>query len=250
MIAVASATDGADVARGVVLVIAYCLGWESRSCCWPSAPRVRCRGLAGCGATPGRIQIFGGVLLILVGLALVTGLWNDFVSWVRDAFVSDVDGCRYDECCAFGYARNTWRTLTSMGTALVLLFLLALGRHSRCTAAAAQPEPGEGRPVHRRTSHHRTVAGPAAGFQVFSSFWFTAIYVLLFISLVGCLTPRLVEHARSLRATPVAAPRNLARLPKHHTAEVSRRAPTRSPPMCLSACGAGAASPTQGRRNH
>ena len=36
------------------------------------------------------IQIFGGVLLILVGLALVTGVWNDFVSWVRDAFVSDV----------------------------------------------------------------------------------------------------------------------------------------------------------------
>jgi cytochrome c biogenesis protein len=38
---------------------------------------------------------------------------------------------------------------------------------------------------------------------------------------VGCLTPRLIEQARSLRATPVAAPRNLARLPKHHTAEVS-----------------------------
>src|SRR6185503_6989469 len=48
-----------------------------------------------------------------------------------------------------------------------------------------------------------------------------AIYVLLFISLVGCLTPRLIEHARSLRATPVAAPRNLSRLPKHHAAEVS-----------------------------
>ena len=30
------------------------------------------------------------VLLILVGTALVTGLWNEFVSWVRDAFVSDV----------------------------------------------------------------------------------------------------------------------------------------------------------------
>ena len=36
------------------------------------------------------IQIFGGVLLIAVGLALLTGLWNDFISWVRDAFVSDV----------------------------------------------------------------------------------------------------------------------------------------------------------------
>ena len=56
---------------------------------------------------------------------------------------------------------------------------------------------------------------------MFSSFWFTAIYALLFISLVGCLTPRLIEHARTLRAAPVAAPRNLGRLPKHHTAEVS-----------------------------
>jgi len=37
-------------------------------------------------------------------------------------------------------------------------------------------------------------------FDVFSSFWFTAIYALLFISLVGCLTPRMLEHVRSLRA--------------------------------------------------
>lgn len=36
------------------------------------------------------IQIFGGVLLIVVGLALVTGVWNDFTSWVRDNFVTDV----------------------------------------------------------------------------------------------------------------------------------------------------------------
>ncbi|MDY6997647.1 MAG: cytochrome c biogenesis protein ResB, partial [Actinomycetota bacterium] len=62
-------------------------------------------------------------------------------------------------------------------------------------------------------------------FDVFSSFWFTAIYVLLFISLVGCLTPRMVEHVRSLRATPVPAPRNLSRLPKHHQAEVRGDAP-------------------------
>jgi cytochrome c-type biogenesis protein len=36
------------------------------------------------------IQIFGGVLLIADGLALATGAWNDFISWMRDAFVSDV----------------------------------------------------------------------------------------------------------------------------------------------------------------
>ena len=44
---------------------------------------------------------------------------------------------------------------------------------------------------------------------------------LLFVSLVGCLTPRMVEHARSLRATPVAAPRNLARLPKHASSQIA-----------------------------
>jgi cytochrome c biogenesis protein len=60
---------------------------------------------------------------------------------------------------------------------------------------------------------------------VFSSFWFTAIYVLLFVSLVGCLTPRLIEHFRSMRAVPVPAPRNLARLPKHHRAQVTADEP-------------------------
>jgi cytochrome c-type biogenesis protein len=30
------------------------------------------------------------VLLIAVGVALVSGGWNDFVSWLRDGFVSDV----------------------------------------------------------------------------------------------------------------------------------------------------------------
>jgi cytochrome c biogenesis protein len=58
-------------------------------------------------------------------------------------------------------------------------------------------------------------------FDVFSSFWFTAIYVLLFISLVGCLTPRTIEHIRSLRATPVPAPRNLSRLPRHAAGTVT-----------------------------
>ena len=90
VIAVASATDGANVARGVTLVIAYCLGlgvpflllalgsgWAVGAFGW-----LRRHGRA--------IQVVGGVLLIGVGVALVTGVWNDFVSFVRDAFVSDV----------------------------------------------------------------------------------------------------------------------------------------------------------------
>ena len=116
--------------------------------------------------------------------------------------------------------RNTWRTLTSMGTALVLLFLLALA----AIPGALLPQ----RNLNEAKVAEYIAAYPTIGpwldrmqaFDVFSSFWFTAIYVLLFISLVGCLTPRLFEHFRSLRAAPVAAPRNLGRLPKHHLAEV------------------------------
>ncbi|MBX7435046.1 cytochrome c biogenesis protein ResB [Mycobacterium sp. Y57] len=116
--------------------------------------------------------------------------------------------------------RNTWRTLTSMGTALVLLFLLALAAIPG--ALLPQRSLNEAK-VGEYIAEHPTI-GPwldrLQAFDVFSSVWFTAIYVLLFVSLVGCLTPRLAEHIRSLRATPVPAPRNLGRLPKHADAEV------------------------------
>ena len=111
--------------------------------------------------------------------------------------------------------RNTWRALTSMGTALVLLFLLALAAVPGALLPQRALNAGK---VDEYLQQH-PVIGPWLDrlqfFEVFSSFWFTAIYVLLFVSLVGCLTPRMVEHARSLRAEPVPAPRNLARLPKH-----------------------------------
>jgi cytochrome c biogenesis protein len=116
--------------------------------------------------------------------------------------------------------RNTWRTLTSMGTALVLLFLLALGAIPGALLPQRSLNVGK---VDGYLLEHPTL-GPwldrAQAFDVFSSFWFTSIYVLLFISLVGCLTPRLAEHVKSLRAVPVPAPRNLSRLPKHHEAEI------------------------------
>ena len=121
---------------------------------------------------------------------------------------------------AIAFARNTWRALTSMGTALVLLFLLALGAIPGALLPQRSLNAGK---VNDYLAAHKLI-GPwldrLQAFDVFSSFWFTAIYVLLFVSLVGCLTPRMIEHARSLRATPVAAPRNLARLPKHARAQV------------------------------
>ena len=90
VIAVASATDGASVARGVALVIAYCLGLGIPFVLLAFGSARAVQGLGWLRRHTRAIQIFGGVLLILVGAALVTGVWNDFVSWVRDAFVSDV----------------------------------------------------------------------------------------------------------------------------------------------------------------
>jgi cytochrome c biogenesis protein len=121
----------------------------------------------------------------------------------------------------FAWARNTWRALTSMGTALVLLCLLALGAIPGALLPQRSLNAGK---VNEYLAAH-PVIGPwlnrLQAFDVFSSFWFTAIYALLFVSLVGCLTPRMVEHARSMRATPVPAPRNLSRLPKHTSSELT-----------------------------
>ncbi|WP_407441228.1 cytochrome c biogenesis protein ResB [Rhodococcus sp. (in: high G+C Gram-positive bacteria)] len=116
---------------------------------------------------------------------------------------------------AFALVRNTWRGLTSMRTALVLLFLLALAAIPGALLPQRSLNAGK---VDEYISARPTL-GPLMDrlelFDVFGSFWFTAIYVLLFVSLVGCILPRCVAHYRALRTPPVPAPRNFARLPHH-----------------------------------
>ncbi|CAM4138645.1 Thiol:disulfide interchange protein [Mycobacterium basiliense] len=90
VVTVASATDGASVARGIVLVIAYCLGLGIPFVLLAFGSAGAVAGLGWLRRHTRAIQIFGGALLIAVGLALVTGLWNDVISWLRDALVSDV----------------------------------------------------------------------------------------------------------------------------------------------------------------
>ena len=90
VITVASATDGASVARGIVLTIAYCLGLGIPFVLLAFGSASAVAGLDWLRRHTRALQIFGGVLLIAVGVALVSGVWNDFISWLRDAFVSDV----------------------------------------------------------------------------------------------------------------------------------------------------------------
>jgi cytochrome c biogenesis protein len=100
-----------------------------------------------------------------------------------------------------------------MRTAIVLLFLLALAAipgsllPQRSLSQAA---------VARYLADHPTL-GPVLDrlylFDVFASPWFAAVYLLLFVSLIGCVLPRALEHARALRTPPPPAPRRLTRLP-------------------------------------
>lgn len=90
VIAVASATDGASVSRGVTLVLAYCLGLGIPFVLLALGSGWAVDAFGWLRRHTRAIQIFGGLLLIAVGVALVTGLWNEFVSWVRDSLVSDV----------------------------------------------------------------------------------------------------------------------------------------------------------------
>src|SRR6201987_4130744 len=87
---VASATDGASVARGIVLTIAYCLGLGIPFVLLAFGSATAVAGLDWLRRHTRALQVFGGVLLVAVGVGLVTGVWNDFISWLRDAFVSAV----------------------------------------------------------------------------------------------------------------------------------------------------------------
>ena len=121
---------------------------------------------------------------------------------------------------AVATVRNLWRQLPSMRTALVLLFLLAVA----AIPGALLPQRNLNVGKVDEYIAARPVLGPLLDrlemFDVFASFWFTAIYALLMVSLIGCLLPRLREHLRALRSDPVAVPRNLSRLPHHHRGTV------------------------------
>jgi cytochrome c biogenesis protein len=105
-------------------------------------------------------------------------------------------------------------------TALILLFLLALAS----LPGALLPQWS----LNASKTAQYIVSHPVLGawldrfgfFEVFASPWYAAIYLLLFLSLVGCLPPRTLEFAGQLRLAPVATPRNLGRLPHHHAGEV------------------------------
>jgi cytochrome c biogenesis protein len=115
-------------------------------------------------------------------------------------------------------AVRAWRKLRKMSTALVLLFALAT---ASVVATFVPQEPTVPQTVAEWLEGTSGPGDPWASafsalgfFDVFGSWWFNAIAVLLFVSLTGCLIPRWWAFAKVARRQP-AAGRNLGRLSHH-----------------------------------
>lgn len=119
-----------------------------------------------------------------------------------------------------GSLRWIWTQLTSMPTALFLLLLLAV---AAVPGSIFPQRPSGPENVVAYLDQH-PVAGPWLDrfqmFDVYSSVWFSAIYILLFISLVGCIIPRVKKHAQALRTPPPRTPTRLNRLPQYASHEI------------------------------
>ncbi len=119
-----------------------------------------------------------------------------------------------------GMIRWAWTQLTSMRTALFLLLLLAV--------AAVPGSLFPQRPANPAVVTQYLKDNPDTGpwldrlqlFDVYSSVWFSAIYLLLFISLIGCVIPRAKAHYRAMRSKPPRTPKRLSRLPEYGTLAV------------------------------
>ena len=113
-----------------------------------------------------------------------------------------------------GYLRWFWRQLTSMRVALILLLLLAVAAipGSLLPQRSADPNGVIAYQTNDPKAFAMLDACPIQAFDVYGSVWFSAIYLLLFISLIGCVLPRIAHHWKALRGAPPKTPARLQRM--------------------------------------
>ncbi|WP_246956634.1 cytochrome c biogenesis protein ResB [Brachybacterium sp. Marseille-Q7125] len=128
-----------------------------------------------------------------------------------------------------------WRQLTSMQTALILLMLLAIAAVPGSLYPQRGVNPALTDQFLAENGRWGEILDALGFFEVFSSPWFSAIYLLLFISLIGCIVPRVGVHLKQLRARPPRTPSRLRRftgytrtvLPAEQAEQVIEAAQTR-----------------------
>ena len=112
-----------------------------------------------------------------------------------------------------GWARWTWRQLTSMRTALFLLLMLAIAAVPGSVFPQRSADPNGVTQYFDKYPDVAPILDAIQLFDVYTSVWFSAIYILLFISLIGCVVPRTGVHWNNLRSAPPAAPKIFSRMP-------------------------------------
>jgi len=106
-----------------------------------------------------------------------------------------------------------------MRTALFLLLLLAIAAVPGSVYPQRSADPNGVRIFFDNNPDVAEVMDDFQLFDVYTSVWFSSIYILLFVSLVGCVVPRTKVHFEALRAQPVQTPQNLKRMPVHQKAQ-------------------------------
>ena len=109
-------------------------------------------------------------------------------------------------------SRYAWRQLTSMRTALILLMLMGVAAIPGSLIPQRPINPMAVRDFFSTNPELARWYDRASLFEVYASPWFSAIYILLFISLIGCVLPRSFEHLQATRALPPKTPKNLVRM--------------------------------------
>jgi cytochrome c biogenesis protein len=107
-----------------------------------------------------------------------------------------------------------------MRTALILLLLLAAASVPGSIYPQRSADPNGVVQYFREDEQLAEVLDFFQLFDVYTSIWFSAIYILLFTSLVGCVLPRTKIHYEALKAEPVQTPTNLARMPVYQIEQV------------------------------
>ena len=110
------------------------------------------------------------------------------------------------------FARFLWRQLTSMRTALILLLLLGVAAIPGSLFPQRTQNPMQVSDYFKNSPEQARWLDRFWLFDVYGSPWFSAVYILLFISLIGCVLPRTIEHFKNARALPPATPKNLSRM--------------------------------------
>ncbi|WP_412885043.1 cytochrome c biogenesis protein ResB [Arthrobacter phoenicis] len=116
-----------------------------------------------------------------------------------------------------GMLRWAWTQLTSMRTALFLLLLLAVAAVPGSLFPQRPANPAVVAQHIKNNPDYGRILDALQLYDVYSSAWFSSIYILLFISLIGCVLPRAIAHYKAMRSQPPRTPKRLSRLPEYGT---------------------------------